>query len=283
MKINIMLFAAALIAVPQIGTADTASVNVALITAAESWFGPAVSDPLRTAAQSGGHSPLAMFMGADIVVKLVMFGLALASVLGWAVWAGKVLQVGLANARLRRSYRKLEKLGALEGANAASFADPVRIMVAAAQTEINRSQGLSKAGIKERVASEMSRVETGAVRSIQSGAMVLGSIGSTAPFIGLFGTVWGIMNSFVGIAESGTTSLSVVAPGIAEALLATAIGLVAAIPAVLLYNHITRVVSGYRARLGDVASLVERCLSRDLDRASVKAPVPLAVTKLAAE
>ena len=112
--------------------------------------------------------------------------------------------------------------------------------------------------------------EAGATRGMQSGVMILGSIGSTAPFIGLFGTVWGIMNSFVGIAESGTTNLSVVAPGIAEALLATAIGLVAAIPAVLLYNHLTRVIGGYRARLADAVALVERTLSRDLDRAAVR-------------
>ena len=146
---------------------------------------------------------------------------------------------------------------------------------------------MNKAGIKERVASELSRIETGAARAMQSGAMILGSIGSTAPFIGLFGTVWGIMNSFIGIAESGSTSLTVVAPGIAEALLATAIGLVAAIPAVLLYNHITRVVTGYRARVGDAAALVERCLSRDLDRAERTAGVPHTTadiaTKLAAE
>ena len=163
----------------------------------------------------------------------------------------------------------------------------MRAMVRAALAEIAISDGLNKAGIKERVASELSRIEAGAARSMQSGAMVLGSIGSTAPFIGLFGTVWGIMNSFIGIAESGSTSLTVVAPGIAEALLATAIGLVAAIPAVLLYNHITRVVTGYRARVGDAAALVERCLSRDLDRAERITDVPHTTadiaTKLAAE
>ena len=163
----------------------------------------------------------------------------------------------------------------------------MRAMIRAALAEIDISDGLNKAGIKERVASELSRIEAGAARSMQSGAMVLGSIGSTAPFIGLFGTVWGIMNSFIGIAESGSTSLTVVAPGIAEALLATAIGLVAAIPAVLLYNHITRVVTGYRARVGDAAALVERCLSRDLDRAERITDVPHTTadiaTKLAAE
>ena len=283
MKYQTILVTVALVGAPQIAAADTASVNVALINAAEQWFGPALAEPMRVAAQSGGHSPLAMFMGADIVVKAVMFGLAIASVLGWTVWAGKLLQIKWANGRLRRSYKRLAKQGTLEGTDAAIYAGPVRVMVQAAQAEVARSGGLNKAGIKERVASELSRIETGAARSMQSGAMVLGSIGSTAPFIGLFGTVWGIMNSFIGIAESGSTSLSVVAPGIAEALLATAIGLVAAIPAVLLYNHVTRIVSGYRARIGDVAALVERCLSRDLDRADTAAPVPASLSRLAAE
>ena len=284
MKFRAVLTTAILAALPQVAAADTASVNVALVTFADEWIGPALSEPMRVAAQNGGHSPLAMFMGADIVVKSVMFGLALASVLGWAVWAGKMLQVNVANSRLRRSYRQLARAGTLTGASQKAYSGPVRVMVSAAQAEIDISSGLGKDGVKERVTSELSRVEAGAARSMQSGAMVLGSIGSTAPFIGLFGTVWGIMNSFIGIAESGTTSLSVVAPGIAEALLATAIGLVAAIPAVLLYNHITRVVSGYRARIGDAAALVERCLSRDLDRrAEETAPARTTLRNLAAE
>ena len=284
MKFRAVLTTAILAALPQVAAADTASVNVALVTFADEWIGPALSEPMRVAAQNGGHSPLAMFMGADIVVKSVMFGLALASVLGWAVWAGKMLQVNVANSRLRRSYRQLARAGTLTGASQKAYSGPVRVMGSAAQAEIGISSGLGKDGVKERVTSELSRVEAGAARSMQSGAMVLGSIGSTAPFIGLFGTVWGIMNSFIGIAESGTTSLSVVAPGIAEALLATAIGLVAAIPAVLLYNHITRVVSGYRARIGDAAALVERCLSRDLDRrAEETAPARTTLRNLAAE
>jgi len=278
-----LLLTALFTTAPGYALADTASVNVSLIEFVDKWVGPQLAEPMITAAQSGGHTPLAMFMAADIVVKLVMFGLALASVLGWAVWAGKLLQVSWANAGLRRSYKRLSASGTLRSTQAAVYAGPVRVMVKAAQAEIDRSVGLNKDGIKERVASELSRIETGAARAMQSGAMILGSIGSTAPFIGLFGTVWGIMNSFIGIAESGSTNLSVVAPGIAEALLATAIGLVAAIPAVLLYNHITRLVSGYRAHIGDAAALVERCLSRDLDRIAEEPPVQAHLTKLAAE
>jgi biopolymer transport protein ExbB len=90
----------------------------------------------------------------------------------------------------------------------------------------------------------------------------LATIGATSPFVGLFGTVWGIMNAFIGISESHTTNLAVVAPGIAEALLTTAIGLVAAIPAVVIYNHLARVISGYRARLTDASAQLLLIISR---------------------
>jgi biopolymer transport protein ExbB len=125
------------------------------------------------------------------------------------------------------------------------------------------------AGIKERVASRMQRLETAAGRSIIRGTGVLATIGSTAPFVGLFGTVWGIMNSFIGISKAQTTNLAVVAPGIAEALLATAIGLVAAIPAVIIYNQFSRWTAGYRVLVGDASAHVQRLVSRDLDRATL--------------
>jgi biopolymer transport protein ExbB len=120
-------------------------------------------------------------------------------------------------------------------------------------------------GIKERVSSALSRIETHAGRRMSRGTGALATIGSTAPFVGLFGTVWGIMNSFISISESQTTNLAVVAPGIAEALLATAIGLVAAIPAVVIYNVFARSITGYRHLLADAAAGVERLVSRDLD------------------
>lgn len=101
---------------------------------------------------------------------------------------------------------------------------------------------------------------------LEAGMTMLASIGSTAPFVGLFGTVWGIMNSFIGISESQTTNLAIVAPGIAEALLATAIGLVAAIPAVVIYNVFARSIAGYKLLLGDASAAVERLVSRDIDR-----------------
>jgi biopolymer transport protein ExbB len=101
---------------------------------------------------------------------------------------------------------------------------------------------------------------------MNKGTGVLATIGSTAPFVGLFGTVWGIMNSFIGISEAQTTNLAIVAPGIAEALLATAIGLVAAIPAVIIYNQFARSISGYKALIGEASAEVMRLVSRDLDR-----------------
>ena len=120
-------------------------------------------------------------------------------------------------------------------------------------------------GVKERVESQLERIEAVAGRRMGRGTGVLATIGSTAPFVGLFGTVWGIMNSFIGISESQTTNLAVVAPGIAEALLATAIGLVAAIPAVVIYNVFARGITGYRLRLANAAAGVRQLVSRDLD------------------
>ncbi|MDO5703735.1 MAG: tonB-system energizer ExbB [Paracoccus sp. (in: a-proteobacteria)] len=255
--------------------------NERLIATVRDWGMSELADRLAAAATTDALTPLAMFMHADWVVKSVMLGLGVASVLVWAIWLGKLIQIAHASARIGREYRALARQGTL-GATPARRGELAR-MQAAAQAEAQKSVGLPAAGVKERVAMELDRIELGATRAMQSGVTVIGSVGSTAPFIGLFGTVWGIMNAFVGIAASGTTNLAVVAPGIAEALLATAIGLVAAIPAVLLFNHLTRAIGGYRARLGDAASLVERTLSRDLDRDARPAPAGVQAISLAAE
>ncbi|WP_039759703.1 MotA/TolQ/ExbB proton channel family protein [Bartonella queenslandensis] len=121
-------------------------------------------------------------------------------------------------------------------------------------------------GLKERVHSLLSRCLLAATRRVAYGNAVLATIGAIAPFVGLFATVWGIMNSFIGIAQSQTTRLDVVAPGIAEALFATAMGLFVAIPAVVMYNSLMRALNGYRSDLGDIAAALERLLSRELDR-----------------
>jgi biopolymer transport protein ExbB len=121
-------------------------------------------------------------------------------------------------------------------------------------------------GVKERIVSRFERYEAALARRLTRGVNILATIGATAPFVGLFGTVWGIMNSFIGIAEKQTTNLAVVAPGIAEALLATALGLVAAIPAVIMYNHFSRQISAHRALVSDTAAAILRLVSRDLSR-----------------
>ena len=143
---------------------------------------------------------------------------------------------------------------------------PVVRLVDAAMSESERSHGLAAEGTKERATALLSRIEARAGRAMGRGTGLLATIGSIAPFVGLFGTVWGIMNSFIGISKTNTTNLAVVAPGIAEALLATATGLVAAIPAVVFYNMFARGITGYRQLLGDASTEVLRLLSRDLDR-----------------
>jgi biopolymer transport protein ExbB len=115
------------------------------------------------------------------------------------------------------------------------------------------------------VASRLERIEAAARQRILRGTGILATIGATAPFVGLFGTVWGIMNSFIGISEAHTTNLAVVAPGIAKALLATAAGLIAAIPAVVIYNFFARATAVYRGLLGDTSAAVLRLVSRDLE------------------
>jgi biopolymer transport protein ExbB len=139
-------------------------------------------------------------------------------------------------------------------------------LVAAAIGEAERSQGLAAEGIKDRAATLLSRHEAQRARAISREMGVLATVGATAPFIGLFGTVWGIMDSFIGISKTNTTNLAVVVPGIAEALLATAMGLIAAILAVVMYNGFACAIAGYRAQLGGAAAEVLRHLSRDLDR-----------------
>jgi biopolymer transport protein ExbB len=137
--------------------------------------------------------------------------------------------------------------------------------LAAAVAELRLSTGgIDREGIKERVASRLERIEAACGRRIMRGTSVLATIGATAPFVGLFGTVWGIMNSFIGISKLHTTNLAVVAPGIAEALLATAFGLAAAIPAVVIYNMFSRSIAQYRALYADTSVEIMTLVSRDL-------------------
>ncbi|MCD9004975.1 tonB-system energizer ExbB [Luteimonas sp. XNQY3] len=210
----------------------------------------------------------AMFQQADWVVKTVMGVLVLASVATLSIWIFKTWEIVSHRRAMARALQSLSGDGAL--ASFAQLPDPAAAaMVQAAIGELERVPAGQRSryaeGIKERTAARIQRVEAGQQRRLSRGASVLGSIGAAAPFIGLFGTVWGIMNSFIGIAHSQTTNLAVVAPGIAEALLATAFGLVAAIPAVLVYNAVTRAIAGYRVRMNDAATQVMCLLSRELE------------------
>ena len=214
-------------------------------------------------------SPWSMFMSADLVVKSVMVGLAFASLVTWTVWLAKSIELLLARRRLRTALSIISQERSLADA-AAQVGTTSRIIasfISAAALELRMSSDIrDKEGIKSRVASRLTRLEVAAARDMNKGTGLLATIGSTAPFVGLFGTVWGIMNSFIGISRAQTTNLAVVAPGIAEALLATAIGLFAAIPAVIIYNQFARSIGAYRALLGDAGAEVLRLVSRDLDR-----------------
>ena len=216
-------------------------------------------------------SPWEMFLHADVVVKAVIVGLALASVATWTVLLVKTIQLRLARRAARQASTVLLSSRSLLVAigQLAGLRNAVTRLLAAAEDELDKSRDLSAEGIKERVAWELERLQGAAARHIGRGMGVLATIGAVAPFIGLFGTVWGIMNSFVGISRAHTTNLAVVAPGIAEALLATAFGLVAAIPAVVIYNVFVRSIGGYRADLTDASVAILRLLSRDLDRGNL--------------
>ena len=217
-------------------------------------------------------SPWSMFASADIVVQSVMLGLAFASVVTWTVWLAKSIELLLARRRLQSALAVISDERSLAGAASrlGGRRGIVPSFIVAAAHELQLSADIAtRDGIKERVASRLARLEAAAARDMNKGTGLLATIGSTAPFIGLFGTVWGIMNSFIGISKAQTTNLAVVAPGIAEALLATAIGLFAAIPAVIIYNQFARWIGGYRGLLGDASAEVLRLVSRDLDRGAI--------------
>ena len=264
-------------AAPVAPQAAPAAANAPATPAAAPALQPAASQPTVAAEPSlaiTAHllpqnlSPWGMFLNADIVVKVVMVGLALASLTTWTVWLVKSLELMAAKGNALKQLGILAHAATLDAARAdlGNGKGPVVRMVDGAAAEVDRSADLNADGIKERAAALIERIEARAGRRVNHGTGILGTIGSTAPFIGLFGTVWGIMNSFIGISKTHTTNLAVVAPGIAEALLATAFGLVAAIPAVIIYNVFARSISGYKAILGDAAAEILRHVSRDLDR-----------------
>jgi len=231
---------------------------------------PAVED--NSLGMAHDLSPWGMYQNADVVVKAVMIGLAIASIITWTIWIAKGFELLGAKRRLRVEIANLKKARTLAeaGETAAKEGTLANLLVHDAMEEMRLStNSREREGIKERVSFRLERLVAACGRNMSSGTGVLATIGSTAPFVGLFGTVWGIMNSFIGIAKTQTTNLAVVAPGIAEALLATALGLVAAIPAVVIYNVFARSIAGYKAQVADASAQVLLLVSRDLDHQPV--------------
>ena len=229
---------------------------------------PEVLEADNTLGMAHDLSPWGMYQNADIIVKIVMIGLAIASIITWTIWIAKGFELMGAKRRLRGEIAALKKATTLKEASATAGKEGTlaNLLVHDALEEMRLSvNSREKEGIKERVSFRLERLVAACGRNMSSGTGVLATIGSTAPFVGLFGTVWGIMNSFIGIAKTQTTNLAVVAPGIAEALLATALGLVAAIPAVVIYNVFARSITGYKAQVADASAEVLLLVSRDLD------------------
>ena len=240
------------------------SVAAVLLTAAAT----AVAVPLSTIPVE--MSVWGMFAQADWVVKAVIIGLIIASVASWTIFLAKIAELRRAMADERIVLGHVAKLRSLDDARLdPALAETALIQEASVELALSTDALHDGEGIKERIVSRFERYEAALSRKMTRGIAILATIGATAPFVGLFGTVWGIMNSFIGIAEKQTTNLAVVAPGIAEALLATALGLVAAIPAVVMYNHFSRQIAAYRALVSDTAAGILRLVSRDLSRGTV--------------
>ena len=234
---------------------------------------PAVDNDSRSISSNGRMqrdlSPWSMFLAADVLVKAVMVSLAFASLATWTIFFAKTVQLAHTQRRLRAALTRIAEARTLSEAQLALNASDTAVsaLLRAALQEIRLSgDSASDEGIKERAASRFSEIARAEARAMRQGMAILATIGATSPFVGLFGTVWGIMNSFIGISKAQTTNLAVVAPGIAEALLATAIGLIAAIPAVIIYNHFSRATKSYLEFVGRGSGAVGRLLSRDLDR-----------------
>ncbi len=215
-------------------------------------------------------SPLNLFMQADIVVKLVMIGLLLASVWTWAIIFTHAIRLKRVNRQtdaFEKDFWAAKDIDAFHARHSEKDL-PIAVVMSAAMDEWSRSTRtatVDRAGTRERLASRMNAAVAAELDRLGDRLNILATVGSVAPFVGLFGTVWGIMRSFTAIAGANNTSLAVVAPGIAEALFATAIGLFAAIPAVIAYNRLTHSLDRLEAKLGRFADRFHATLSRELE------------------
>jgi biopolymer transport protein ExbB len=238
---------------------------------------PAATDISSTSDDAGkpgaqrqrDFSPWSMFLNADVIVKTVMLSLMFASLITWTMFIAKTIQMARAQSQIKSALARIADTRSLNEAQVAlgPGQNVLTTLLAAASQEIRMSADSGiEAGIKERAASRFSEIVRMEARAVRYGMAIIATIGATSPFVGLFGTVWGIMDSFIGISKAQTTNLAVVAPGIAEALLTTAIGLAAAIPAVIIYNHFSRVTKSYLELVGRGSGAIGRLLSRDLDR-----------------
>ncbi len=290
-KTNILLAlagAAALMASSPVLAQDTAAPAASAPAAAAPAAAPAAvdtnADPVTVAdAATGGHkgggiTPISMFMGATPVVKVVMTGLLLASIFSWTLLLIKLFEFGGLNRKtdnFLEAFRGTRTIADMRRVATADEFDgnPLADMAAAAtdEIELSRQAGLSVTGDHAdsalmRAQQAVAAVQAGLAKRLSGGQQFLASVGSTGPFIGLFGTVYGIMNSFIGIAESNTTNLAAVAPGISEALLATGIGLFAAIPAVIFYNYFNTRIAAYGTRSDGFSAELINAISRNLDK-----------------
>ncbi|HEX7761330.1 MAG TPA: MotA/TolQ/ExbB proton channel family protein [Caulobacteraceae bacterium] len=241
---------------------------------------PAVdAESLKVGGKAAGKlTPIRMFLEATLVVKFVMIGLVLCSVLSWTLLVIKLFEFGALRRtsdsflETFRGAKSINDMGRI--AESDEFAgNPLADMAAAAsaEVELSRQAGLHVAGEHRdstimRAQAAIGAVQSSLARRLSGGMQFLASVGSTGPFIGLFGTVYGIMNSFINIANTNTTNLAVVAPGIAEALLATGMGLFAAIPSVVFYNYFQTQITGYGTRSEGFVAELMNAISRQLDK-----------------
>ena len=274
--------AAAPAAAPTAAAAPAAPAADAAAAPAADAAAPAADPSTVGESVSGGHgggiTPVSMFMEATAVVKVVMAGLLLASIFSWTMLLIKLLEFGALNKttdRFLEAFRGARTIADMRRVATSEDFDgnPLADMAAAAteEIELSRQAGLSVTGDHRdsallRAQTAVAAVQSGLPKRLSGGQQFLASVGSTGPFVGLFGTVYGIMNSFIGIAESNTTNLAVVAPGIAEALLATGIGLFAAIPAVIFYNYFNTRISNYGTRSDGFNAELINAISRQLDK-----------------
>ncbi len=241
---------------------------------AEENAGEAATEKMK----SHSLTPVGMFLAAGIVVKVVMIGLLLASVFSWVLLITKLLEFGSLNKqtdqfleafRGARSIADIARIGSSEEFEGNPLADMAA--AAAQEVELSRQAGLQVGGEHRdstiaRATYAINAVQASLAKRLSGGMVFLASVGSGGPFIGLFGTVYGIMTSFISIANTNTTNLAVVAPGIAEALLATGIGLFAAIPAVIFYNYFQTRISAYGTRSEGFVAELMNAISRQLDK-----------------